>query len=402
MTNKEGLDLIELASRFRWAKAGSAPLLMGIALASLCGALKWRPHIWLTGNAGSGKSTIVEYFINGLLRGMTIYAQGNSTEPGLRQELEGDALPVLFDESEQNEERDVSRIQAVLSLMRQSSTESQARTFKGTMSGKSMHFHIRSMFRLSSIQVGVKHQADTERISVLTLKPALKDDAAAGQWSELKDLLHVKIARDETIHSRLFRRTLDLLPTTLKNIEVFTHVAAKVFKSQRAGDQYGTLLAGAYGLMSSKEATEEDAKYFLNAWDWSDHVEDSDKDEGMLALQGLLSAHIRAPRGLELSVYEVLSIAQMIPVKGLDMDPDMATALLARYGMRIIDNHLLLSNSSNELRTLMAETSFKADWRGILLRVPRSRNRNDNKPVRMNGVIVSRSRASYLPRDHLR
>lgn len=336
-------------------------------------------------------STIVESFVHGLLHGMDLYLQGNSTEPGIRQKLKSDAIPVIVDETEQNEERDVTRIQSILGLMRQASSESQAITVKGTTFGDAQYFHVRSMFCLSSIQVGVKHEADTQRISMLVLKPALKDMIAAKQWDELREQLHVKIGRDHTINRRLLRRSIDMLPIILENIEVFTSAAARIFKSQRTGDQYGTLLAGAYGLIKNSVASSEDAEYFINAYDWSEHIENNDEDESQRALQGLLEAHIRAPKGIDLSVFEVLSVAQMIPVPGVEFAPDMAIALLSRYGMRIVGKHLLLSNASNELRAIMEGTTFKADWRGVLLRLPGA-DRNDNKAVRMNGVLVKVTR----------
>src|SRR3546814_4223950 len=118
---------------FRWTKPGSAALLSGwVALAPLCGALRWRPHVWLTGGAGSGKTTVLNEYVHPLMAGCDLFAQGNSSEAGIRQELKADALPVLFDESEQNDEREAARVQAVLALNRQASTESEAKTFKGT------------------------------------------------------------------------------------------------------------------------------------------------------------------------------------------------------------------------------------------------------------------------------
>jgi putative DNA primase/helicase len=393
MTDEEGFAILDLAGKFRWTMPGSAALLMGwIALAPFCGALKWRPHIWITGNAGSGKSTVVDSMVNKLLDGMCLYGLGNSTEAGFRQMLKADALPVLIDESEQNEEKDVLRIQSILGLMRQASTESQARTFKGTAGGAAMYWHIRSMFCLSSIQVGVKHQADSERISVLTLQPKLTDGRAAAQWETLRDQIHALVVQEPDISGRLFRRSIDMLPTTLANIEVFKSAAARIFKSQRSGDQYGTLLAGTFSLFSRKLATTADAEWVINNYKWTEHVEDANAgDEGQRALQGLLEAQVRAPGGLDLSVYEILSVAQGIYRKGVDMEQDMATALLSRYGMKIMDNYLVLSNTSNELRQLMSDTTFKADWRGILLRLPGA-DRNDNRAIRMNGVAVKVTR----------
>lgn len=397
LTDDEGFELLNLSTKFRWAMPGSAALLIGwITLAPLCGALKWRPHIWLTGNAGSGKSTVVESFVNGLLHGTALYAQGNSTEPGLRQRLKADALPIIIDESEQNEEKDVQRIQSILGLMRQSSTESQAMTYKGTTFGNAMYFHIRSMFCLSSIQVGVKHQADVERISVLTLKPAMSGPLAAQQWELLRERLYTMVGRDPEISARLFRRSLDMLPTILKNIEVFKSVAARLFKSQRTGDQFGTLLAGCFAMISKKEATPEDAEILINQYQWTEHIDDSDNDESQRALMGLLEAHIRAPGGVDLSVYEILSLAQDISRAGVSIEKDTAISLLGRYGMKIDGKYLLLSSGSNELRALMAQTTFKSDWYGILLRLPDA-DRNGNKPVRMNGILVKVIRINIEP-----
>jgi putative DNA primase/helicase len=395
LTDDEGHDLLGIAEQFRWSKPGSAALLMGwITLAPLCGALKWRPHIWLTGNAGSGKSTIVESFVNSLLDGVALYVNGsNSTEPGVRQKLRADALPVIIDESEQNEERDVQRMQSILSLMRQSSSASQAKTYKGTTGGNAMDFNIRSMFCLASIQVGVKHKSDSERISILTLKPAMVGAKAAEQWEALKDELHRLIVSDPDISMRLFRRSLDMLPTILKNIEVFKAAAARVFKSQRAGDQYGTLLAGCWALINQKEATTADAEYLINAYEWKEHVDDSENDEAQNALAGLLESHIRGPRSIDFTVYEALSAATNRYTKDLELDPAVAAAMLGRHGMKVEGKYLILSNASNELRSLMENTSFKADWRGVLLRLPGA-DRNDNKPVRMNGAAVKVTRIS--------
>jgi putative DNA primase/helicase len=386
MTSEEGENLLELASMFRWSKPGSAALLAGwVALAPVCGALKWRPHIWLSGGAGCGKSTVLNKYAHLLLGGLDLYAQGSSSEAGIRQTLRADARPVLFDESESNEESDARRIQNVLSLIRQASTESEAQTLKGTAGGSSMAFHIRSMFCLASIQVALKQQADVERLTVLALRSKKDEvgDAAAG-WKRLSDALY-NVERDETLPSRLFRRSLDLLPITLKNIGVFAHVAAKHFGNQRDGDQYGTLLAGAWSLISTREATTEEATEMIQRYDWSEHRDNAESDEGQRALSALLEAHVRIKGGIEVTVYELICAAFGEPTDIVDLNDKTANALLQRYGMKVRGDRLLLSNNSNELRRLMAGSTFEADYRGVLLRVDGA-DRNDNKPSKFNGV----------------
>jgi hypothetical protein len=81
---------------------------------------------------------------------------------------------------------------------------------------------------------------------------------------------------------------------------------------------------------------------------------------------------------------------------GVELSPLAAEAVLARYGMKIDEDHLLLSNSSNELRELMSGTTFATDWRGILLRVPGT-DRNENKTVRINGIMCKVIRIDLKP-----
>lgn len=391
LTAEEGGHLLEIAEMFRWTKPASAPLLAGwVALAPLCGALRWRPHIWLTGGAGSGKTTVLNEYVHALLNGMDVYAQGNSTEAGIRQTLRSDALPVLFDESESNEESDRKRIQGVLALIRQASSESAARTLKGTAGGDAMHFHIRSMFALASIQVGMKYQADWERLTVLALRPKRDDGSEeekqrnAEEWRQIKEALY-GIGRDEKLPARLFRRSLDLLPVTLKNIDIFAEVAGLKFGSQRDGDQYGTLMAGAWSLTHDGIATPEEARAWLDQYDWSEYLENADTEESVKALSALLESQIRLGGGVTVNVYELVKRASGANVPALAIDVEQADAALQRHGMKIRGDRLLLSNNSQELRRLVAGTPYEADLRGQLLRV-KGADRYNNRTQKFNGI----------------
>ncbi len=396
LTKEEGRDLLDLASEFSWAMPASAAMLAGwVALAPIGGALTWRPHVWITGGAGSGKTTVLNKFVNFLSNGIRLYAQGASSEAGIRQRLKSDALPVLFDESESNTEREGMRIQNVLAMVRQASTESQAETLKGTAGGDAMAFHIRSMFCLASIQVGIKYQADIERMTVLSLRSARDEPGAQETWERIKEALHIT-NRDEQLPGRLVRRSIDLLPITLKNIDVFAKAAAIKFGSQRDGDQYGTLLAGAWSLVDDGVATEEAAAAMINSFDWSEHRENNEVDEGERALASLMGALVRIP-GAEVSVNELIRRAHGLEVDGLTMQSPSAEAVLQRHGMRTDGKRLILSNTSHELRRLVEGTPFEADLRGVLLRV-KGADRYDNRSIKFNGIA---SKAISLPLDDL-
>lgn len=400
LTAEEGRDLLDLAAMFRWRVPASAAMLAGwCLLAPLCGAINWRSHIWVTGGAGSGKSTIMERYVHPLMSAIDVYAQGNSTEAGIRQAVGGDAVPVLFDESEQNDEGETKRMQAVLALVRQASSESGARTLKGTVAGKGMHFHVRSMFCLASIQVGIQHQADRERLTVLALRDKEQGNGGQNQgdrWEEIKAALY-QIERDPTFARRMVRRSIDMLPTILSSIDVFVRVAAQHFGNQRTGDQYGTLLAGAWCLLNDEPPSDADAADWINQYQWDEYTDPAKVDESELALRALLDAKVRTPNGAELTVYDVVAqIArftglaandngeEVAPLESAYLTLDAANQLLARYGMRVRDGRLLLSNTSAALVNLVRHTKYAADLRGVLSRLDGVTK--DAGVVRINGT----------------
>lgn len=388
LSSEDGKRLIDVMRMFRWTTDGSALLFAGwVALAPICGAIPWRPHIWMTGGAGSGKSSLAK-FAHSLLKGTDLFAQGNSSEAGIRQRLRADARPVIMDESESNEEGDARRVQSILGLIRQSSTESDAETLKGTTDGSGMTYHIRSMFCLASIQVALKHKADIDRLTVLSLKSGNSGGSDSGkEWEHIKEAMYQVAERDPAVRGKLLRRCIDQLPVTLKNIDVFSSVGADFFSSQRDGDQYGTLLAGAWSLLSTEVATREQARDMFNSYNWQELRDNHDSDESQRALMSLMEAHVRIKGGIEVTVYELVCAASGRPTSNVDLNDITADALLQRYGMRVRDGWMVLSNNSNELRRLMQGTTFEADYRGVLLRVPGA-DKNANKPERFNGVLT--------------
>jgi len=80
----------------------------------------------------------------------------------------------------------------------------------------------------------------------------------------------------------------------------------------------------------------------------------------------------------------------------MTMSNKSADAMLARHGMRVDGMRLLLSNTSQQLKALMADTPFATDLKGVLLRT-KGALRVD-KPVKFSGAI---SRCISIPIDDL-
>jgi putative DNA primase/helicase len=309
-----------------------------------------------------------------LLNGTCLYVQGYTTEAGIRQKLKSDAIPVLFDEGEQQNERDSSRMQGVIGLARQSSTESEAMTLKGTVAGDGMEFLVRSMFLLSSVSVGIKYQADHDRIVKLHLKPKTAPGHRQS-WPEIQAAL-LSLHSDKTMPARLARRAINLLPITLQNIEVFAEIAAKRLGSQREGDQFGTLLAGAWSLMSEKVATYGEAEALVDQYPWSAFLQETGGDESEKALNTILGHRIRMPSGSELVASELIAAATGRKITGYTITPEGANAMLKRYGLKVQhhdgqplrEGKLLLERGNKEIVSMLANTPFQSGWEDQIMR----------------------------------
>lgn len=393
LTKEEGAHLVEIASLPRWTMPGSAALMAGwVMLASICGSLGWRSHIWLTGGAGSGKTTLQKLYCGGLTRGTMVYALGNSTEAGIRQALKGDALPVMIDEFESNNERERQRVENIMSLIRQTSSETQAKTLKGTVSGDGMHFDIRSMFCLASINTNLPTKADVDRLTILRLRSG-PNSTAVDHWDQLEAELN-KIDQDPVIAQRLLARALTLMPVILESVKVFRRVAARFFDRQRDGDQFGTLLAGCWCLQKDHVPTDAEAMVLIKGYDWSEHREDHDEDEAEKALAALLNAKVRMGGGLsDQTVYELIRESSTLHRKNT-VDPVLAEDQLRKHG--IIADHkqkrLTFGTSVPNLKALAEGMTAITDIRGQLMRIPGAMK--GDKAVSFNG---SKSKVVSVP-----
>ena len=376
LTVEESTKICRLAERFLWEVPASGLLLAGwVTLAPICGVLDWRPHAWLTAGAGSGKSTVMECFITPLLGELGLIVVGNTTEAGIRQALKADARPVVFDEAESNERYDQQRMQSILSLARIASFESRANLLKGTPDGTIQSFTIRSMFFMSSIVTALKQGADKTRFAQLTLlnpREVIADtDKRDKQWHELKRDLEQSI--DDNVGRRLQARTISLIPVIRKSIEVFCEVAAKEFDSQRQGDQYGTLLAGAWSLISNEPATPEQARKLIQDNNWDSYSQATDKPDEVGCLERIMQHQIRVEgeRTVSRSIGELVEIA-IYHKTDIDVPPGEADSTLGRHGIKIAreEKVVIISNSAQAIAHILRDTAWANCWPTVLLRLP--------------------------------
>lgn len=271
LTNEEAAAFVEALGHASWKKEESGSILAAwMALAPISGALDWRPHLWLTGPAGTGKSWLMEHVCNKILHGYATFAQGQTTEAGLRQNQRSSSLPIIFDEFETNDEHSSQRVRMILELARQASSDSSAVVFKGTSSGDPLQFRPRFSMLVSSVRVNLIHEEDASRFTLLELERKNNSETFA--------LLEDWAIRNSSSEfgKRLARRSFEFLPSIIKNARMFQKVIGKKY-SMRFGQQWGTLAAGITSLIDGGQIYDEAT---ATAWIESQFVSRGVFDQG--------------------------------------------------------------------------------------------------------------------------
>ena len=394
---QEASVIVGIANRFRWDVPASGTLLVGwVVLGPICGSLRWRPHIWLTAGAGSGKSAILDRYVTPLLGDFALLVSGSTTEAGLRQSIGSDAVPVVFDEAESNERPDQQRMQGILALARVASSESGAALLKGSPSGEVSRYRVRSMFLLSSIATALKQGADHSRFAQLSLRnPAdLPKAEREAHWAGLDRDLERHITPE--LGRRLIARTVGLIPMIRQAAGVFTRAAARHFDSQRLGDQYGTLLAGAWSLLSDVAPTEAEAELCIASHEWDSYSQSTELADEQRCLQMILQYPARvecADRTVTRTIGELVELAAH-QAHDLEISAELASQTLARQGLRLEQDQLLVSNTAQPIGAILRETAWANGWSVLLLRLSGAQRRG---PVRFCGAgMVTRAVAIPL------
>lgn len=372
LQNKEANKLVDVLSLLNFDREIELYFLAGwCVVAPVCGALNWRPHLWLTGAAGAGKTWVTKHLIRAMLGETALAVQGVTTEAGLRQTLGHDALPVVFDEADGNDKRSQDRMQDVLSLMRSASSHDGGVMAKGSAIGSAKTYRIRSCFLFSSISIQIKQQSDRTRVSTVSLKSYKENDPRrAARWAELQKL-YVEVITDDFC-KQLRARTISILPIILENSKMFSAAAASVLGEQRAGDQVGSLLAGAYSLSSSKLITYEAAVAWVKAKDWTEEKAlETTKDE-MRLFSFLMSQLIRIENTAlgtqERTVGELVMVCLKIK-SDITLTEDAANDKLKRIGMRVKDGYIYIANSEPAILQMVKDTAWSNNHGKILKRI---------------------------------
>lgn len=353
-STKEANRLVEICRRLTWERNLSGDLLAGwCVIAPICGAVNWRPHIWVTGMAQSGKSTVIKQIVRRVVGEFGLYADSKTTEAGLRQSVGIDARPVILDEVEGEDVHAVARVQNILDMARGSS--SGATVTKGTTAGRAITYQLRSCFCFASINVSISQSADESRMSRLVLRQN-KSKGSEQHYRDLTRDINEWFSKD--FSARMFARSIQYLDVLRKNIGHFHLAAQRLFRSARDADQIGTLLAGLYLCHSTKEIDAEAAEMWMSEREWGDHVAiDPDTDDKRL-LERLMTRQVKFVNGR----VEEMNLGEAILYASSKLPGNEYEVRLKQYGIKLDNDHIIIANKASPIDKLLEGTPWAKDW----------------------------------------
>jgi len=350
-SDSDGRKLHELFKAQEFNSNLSATLALGWSLISLFGGmLKWRPHIWITGKKGSGKSWVLEKLVHAISSEFTHKGSGKDTEAGIRRSLNLDARPVVLDEMEPKSVKDIDKISSILDLARNASSDSSGYITISGLDGGTQKFVIRSCFCFGSIATPDEGAAIASRITKIELKHPKNQK----EKFELSNKLYLDCMRDPSAYNRrIFRALLRIL----SDIEWLRNDYLDIFGDQRRADQIAPMLAAAWAVMSSENLSSSiDGKIWLAslAGEILDDaiIQEDDEDQ---ALEIILAAHIRTDDNDTRTVNELLNL-------GYCQSVQWAQDELSRYGIKRCKEGLAIACKSEQLKNILKGTPYHSGY----------------------------------------
>ncbi len=368
ITADQGQLFVDALRLYNWERTVNAELLAGWCfVAPICGALNWRPHIWVSGSSGVGKTKLMKDTVWALLDDIAITPEGESTEAGIRQTLDGEALPVLFDEVEADTQQAQARMDGILNLMRSASSGKSGQIMKGGATHQAKSFRIRSCFAFSSIVYQATKKADRSRITVLGLVRNADTEQQRNAWDEYNQTIHELINADFITGFR--SRSVKYLRETLEAAKVFCEVMGVVLSDRRLGDQIGTMIAGCWMLENDYTPTKSEAESYVSSRNFYDDDNDEMEDELQL-LRFIMQqgVNIDTDRSrFDMNIGELIS--EVNNRDAMSDDLPIFKSKLGRIGMKVENNKLIIANSNSNIARMLDGTQWAKNHHKILRRI---------------------------------
>jgi len=172
-------------------------------------------------------------------------------------------------------------------------------------------------------------------------------------------------------HIASFRsRCVKMIPVIRSNANLFSIAASGHIGSRRLGDQVGTLLAGAFSLLSDDEVTPAQAEEAMGGQDFSEQKAIQAVSDEVSLLEKILQHVVRvpAPGGtVDRNVGSLIKFAAGL-IDNVSA-ADAAHALLL-IGIKMDAGRFIVANQHTGIENILRGTHWCRDWGRVLKRLP--------------------------------
>lgn len=353
-SSEEGRILAELFDAQGFARPVGAVASMGWALiAPFGGLLPWRPHLWISGRRGTGKSFVLDSIISELCGPFAHQGSGKDTEAGIRRTLNMDARPVILDEMEPKKSaRD--NITKIVDLSRNASGDGSGNITMASGDSGTAKFVIRSCFCFASVNTPDEGAAVGSRIIYAEIKAPADDRAKISRSREL----YAKAMHDPGSYRR---RTFRALPRILKDIDFLRDNLPNIIGDQRKADVFAPVLSAAWAAMSDESInTAQGIEWFSGLLD--DVLSDETPEDEDRVIEHLMSYQIRTDDNKNRTIAEMLLLAEQ-----RDPGLEWARDTLSRIGFKFEDYKngdgkfhigLAIASAADTIENILKDTPY--------------------------------------------
>jgi putative DNA primase/helicase len=352
----EGLQLQALFDSQKWVSKKSGLACLGWSLiAPMAGALIWRPHIWIEGKKGTGKSYVLENLMERLLGSFVFKGSGGSTESAVRRSVRNTALPIILDEMKITVKNDENKIYEKLNLARDASSDISAIRAVTARDGGVDLFVVRSMFCFSSDQPPQIDHAIDSRILRSELKSVPNEELAEFTKNKKKDskIWITCLKNPEKFRKRMFNR----IERITRDIQFLSEYFLSITGNQREADNWSPIIASIWHLTNDNEIqnTTEGAE-FLKKWEsyLSEEKETLNPDEDSV-IENILGYSIGMEFGKRLTVSEILTNYEHDSIERKELE---------RNGIKLSEkeNIVMICKKNPNITKMLNGTTFEKNY----------------------------------------
>ncbi len=355
LTDEEGKTIAEFIGAHSWKRGEDAFLCLGLVTqAILSGYLRFRAHGWINAPSGSGKTTLRES-VQLLIGDMARYFKGlETTDAGLRQKLESDSCPVIFDEADSDNAAKTANMGRILALLR-TATDGDVGITKGGVDGKSVTYLMRNAFLLFSVRSMIEKSSEQSRIFELELEK--KDPSETAPLFQRHNEL-AAVIREGDLGRKYITRIIHHAPDIRRNIEALRQYLSGRGEEGRRAEMFATVYASAHFVTSGHDLTPQEMQECADMAAGSDYARVLD-DDGERCLEWMLgySPPIAGNRTIREFIKEAAAA---------EVSED--ASVLERYGLYVRKtadgNKCAFLNASKKNRKI-SEIFKGSEWEGV-------------------------------------